>query len=145
MAPILSKHDPNIFHPYILIYKMLVSVCVSILPSVHTDFSAVLYPFWEFEVSLKLARQGHAYYVFHTFSCTPLYNFHAISCNFGYFSHFWANFIMLGIKMSLLELRNSMVILSGTPSQNFRQFSCKFMQYRLFQPFLGQFQHVGYQ
>ena len=36
------------------------------------------------------------------FSC----KFHKISCNFGYFSHFCANFHMLGIKMHVLGLRN---------------------------------------
>merc|ERR1711954_356338 len=43
---------------------------------------------------------------------------HAISCNFtqfsrnlDYFSHFWANFNMLGIKKHVLELRNSLVVL----------------------------------
>jgi len=28
-----------------------------------------------------------------------------------YFSHFWANFNMLGIKKHILELRNSLVVL----------------------------------
>merc|ERR1711954_478938 len=37
-------------------------------------------------------------------------NFTQFSCNLGYFSHFWANFNMLGIKMHVLELRNSLVI-----------------------------------
>ena len=58
----------------------------------------------------------------HAFSC----NFHTISHNFGYFSHFWANFYMLGIKMHVLELRNSLVILSKIShacSRNFMQFS----------------------
>ena len=54
----------------------------------------------------------------HTISC----NFHAISHNFGYFSHFWANFNMLGIKMHVLELRNSLVILSKNFTHVFTQF-----------------------
>merc|ERR1712025_120315 len=39
-------------------------------------------------------------------------NFTQFSPHFGYFSHFWANFNMLSIKMHVLELRNSLVILS---------------------------------
>ena len=58
--------------------------------------------------------------------------FHTISRNFSYFSHFWANFNMLGIKMHVLELRNSMVILSRTPSRNFMQFSCNFSYFSHF-------------
>ena len=48
--------------------------------------------------------------------------FHAILCNFGYFSQFWANVNMLGIKMNVLELRKSMVILSLTFMHSFMQF-----------------------
>merc|ERR1711954_74588 len=57
---------------------------------------------------------------------------HAISRNFtqfsrylgylGYFSHFWANFNMLGIKMHVLELRNSLVILSKNFTRVFTLF-----------------------
>ena len=74
--------------------------------------------------------------------------FQAISHDFGYFSHFWAYFNMLAIKMHVLEQRNLMwyfQALSSTPSCNFKQFSCNFTQFWLFQPFLGQFQHVEYQ
>merc|ERR1711954_60985 len=74
--------------------------------------------------------------------------FTQFSRNFGHFSHFWANFYMLGIKMHVLELRNSLVILSKIShacSRNFTQFHAIFKQFGLFQPFLGQFQHVGYQ
>ena len=68
-------------------------------------------------------------------------NFHSISCNFDYFSHFWANVNIFGTKKHIVQLRNSLC----TPSCNFTQFSCNFTQFRLFQPFWGQFQHVGYQ
>ena len=72
-------------------------------------------------------------------------NFTQFSRNFGYFSHFWANFYMLGIKMHVLELRNSLVILSKNFTRMFTQFHAIFTLFGLFQPFLGQFQHVGYQ
>ena len=52
---------------------------------------------------------------------------------------------MLGIKMHVLELRNSLVILSKNFTRVFTQFHTIFTQFGLFQPFLGQFQHVGYQ
>ena len=70
---------------------------------------------------------------------------HAISRNFGYFSHFWANFYMLGIKMHVLELRNSLVMLSRNFTHVFTQYYAMFNQFGLIQQFLGQFQHVGYQ
>ena len=44
---------------------------------------------------------------FHALSC----NVHAISHDFGYFSLFWANFNMFGIKKHVLELRKSFVVL----------------------------------
>ena len=72
-------------------------------------------------------------------------NFTQFSRNFGYFSHFWANFYMLGIKMHVLELRNSLVILSKNFTRVFTQFHTIFTLFGLFQPFLAQFQHVGYQ
>merc|ERR1711954_345620 len=81
------------------------------------------------------------YSEFHPISHTPsckFTQFSPILCNFGYFSHFWANFNMLGIKMHVLKLRNLRVILSRSPSWDFTQFW-------LFQPFLGQFQHDWYQ
>ena len=53
-------------------------------------------------------------------------NFTQFSRNFGYFSHFWANFNMLGIKMHVLELRNSLVILSKNFTRVFTQFQAKF-------------------
>ena len=66
--------------------------------------------------------KGMLYFEFHA----PL---HAISCNFGYFSHFLANFNMLGIKMHVLELRNSMVILPPTFAHSLMQFPAIFMQF----------------
>ena len=49
-------------------------------------------------------------------------NFTQFSRNFGYFSHFWANFYMLGIKMHVLKLRNSLVILSYNFTHSFTHF-----------------------
>merc|ERR1712081_103488 len=72
-------------------------------------------------------------------------NFTQFSSYLGYFSHFWANFNMLGIKMHVLELKNSLVILSKNLTGVFTQFHAIFTQFGLFQLFLGQFQHVGYQ
>ena len=71
--------------------------------------------------------------------------FHTISHNLCYFSQFWANFNILGIKMHVLELRNSMVIFSCTFTHSFMSFHGIFTQFWLYQPFQGQFQHVGYQ
>ena len=62
---------------------------------------------------------------FHTIS----HNCHPISCNFGYFSHFLENFNMLGIKMHVLELRNSMMILSHTFTHSLTQFHAIFTQF----------------
>ena len=47
--------------------------------------------------------------------------------------------------MHVLVLRNSMVVLSDTFTPSFTLFHKIFTQFWLFQPFLGQFQHVGYQ
>ena len=45
------------------------------------------------------------------FHAPCLCNFTQFSHNLGFFSHFWANFNMLGIKKLILELRNSLVVL----------------------------------
>ena len=69
--------------------------------------------------------------------------FHAI---LGYFSHFWANFNMMGIKKHVLEPRNSLVILSCNFTHVFTQFHAYFMQFLrnlVYFPFLGEFQHVN--
>ena len=73
-------------------------------------------------------------------------NFTQFSRNFGYFSHFWANFYMLGIKKHVLKLRNSLVILSCNFRHVFTQFHAYFMQFLrnlVYFPFLGEFQHVN--
>ena len=54
---------------------------------------------------------GDTFTHFHALPHAISRNFHTISCNFGYFSHFWANINMLGIKKHVLELRNSFVVL----------------------------------
>merc|ERR1711954_397807 len=41
-------------------------------------------------------------------------NFTQFSRNLDYFSHFWVNFNMLGIKKHILKLRNSLVVLGET-------------------------------
>ena len=56
-------------------------------------------------------------------------NFHAISRNFGYFSYFWSNLNMLGININVLQLRNSMVILSYTFTHSLMQFYAIFTQF----------------
>ena len=91
-----------------------------------TQFHAIFTQFWLFQQFL-----GQFLHVGYQNACTRAEKFigntfkkfhacvHAISCNFtqfsrnfGYFSHFWANFNMLGIKKHLLELRNSLVVLA---------------------------------
>ena len=79
-------------------------------------------------------------------------NFTQFSHNLGYFSHFWANFNMLRIKKHVLELRNPLVIYSRNFTHIFtqfhtisRKFHAIFTQLGLFEPFVGQFQHVKYQ
>ena len=52
---------------------------------------------------------------------------------------------MLGIKVHVLDMKNSMVILLRTLTHSFRQFHTISMQVLLLVPFLGQFQHVGYE
>ena len=102
------------------------------------DFSAVLSPFREFEVSLEQLGKGMLYPEFHTISCTPSCKFKQLSRNFKqfllfqplcYFSHFWTNFNILGIKMHVLQLRNSIVILSRTLPHSLMQFHAIFMQF----------------
>merc|ERR1711954_47669 len=63
--------------------------------------------------------------------------FHAISRNFSYFSHFWANFNMLGIKMHVLQLRNSMETFSHTFMHSLMQF------YAMFTHFWSNFNMLG--
>ena len=125
-----------------------VSVC-------YAHYSAVLCPFGMPEVCrtiLAMACYIPSFKKFHARVHTNSHNFTQFSGNLGYFSHFWANLKMLGIKKHILGPRHSLVILSRNFKQVFTQFhaiSCKFQaiftQFRLFQPFLGQFQHVGYQ
>ena len=57
---------------------------------------------------------------------------HTISCNmmqFGLFQPFLANFNMLGMKMHVLKLRNSMMILSHTFTHSLTQFHAIFTQF----------------
>ena len=98
----------------------------------------MLSPFREFEVSLEQLGKGMLYPEFHTISCTPSCKFKQLSRNFKqfllfqplcYFSHFWTNFNILGIKMHVLQLRNSIVILSRTLPHSLMQFHAIFMQF----------------
>ena len=69
------------------------------------------------------------YSEFHAISHTPSCNFTQFSRNFTQFwlfSHFLAYFNMLGIKMRVLEKRNSIVILSHIFMYSLAQFSCNF-------------------
>merc|ERR1711954_461444 len=63
------------------------------------------------------------------------------SRNFGYFSHFWANFYMLGIKMHVLEPRNSLVILSKNFTRVFTQFHAISHNFTQFSRNFGYFSH----
>ena len=54
---------------------------------------------------------GNTFKKFHARVHAISRNFTQFSRNLGYFSHFWANFNMLGIKRHILELRNSLVVL----------------------------------
>ena len=91
-----------------------------------TQFHAIFTQFWLFQPFL-----GQFQHVGYQKACTQAKKFigntfnkfhsrvHAISrnCtqfsrNFGYFSHYWANFNMFGIKKYVLKLRNSLVVLT---------------------------------
>ena len=91
------------------------------------------------------------YSEFHTISQTSSCNFKQFSCTFmqfWLFSHFGVTFNIFGINMPVLKLRNSMVMFSRMFMHSLMQFHTIFTQltqFLLFQPFLGQFQHVGYQ
>merc|ERR1712082_47101 len=63
------------------------------------------------EISPKMACYIPSFKKFHVHVHAISRNFMQFLRNFGYFSHFWANFYMLGIKMHILELRNSLVVL----------------------------------
>ena len=54
---------------------------------------------------------GNTFKKFHARVHAISRNFTQFSRNLDYFSHFWANFNMLGIKKHILELRNSLVVL----------------------------------
>ena len=73
--------------------------------------------------------KGMLYSEFAAISRTPSRNFTQFLQNFMQFwlyHPFLANFNMLGIKMHVLELRNSLVILSKNFTRMFTQFSCNF-------------------
>ena len=114
----------------ILIYKMLACVCLSTL--IFQQWGVHL---GSMRYCWKGLSKGILYSEFHAFSRTPSRNFTQFSHNFGYLSKFWGNFNIFGIKMHVLELNNSMVILSHTfttPSCKFMQFSCNFSYFRDF-------------
>merc|ERR1712081_121550 len=54
---------------------------------------------------------GNTFEKFHARVHAISRNFMQFSRNLDYFSNFWANFNMLGIKKHVLELRNSLVVL----------------------------------
>ena len=87
-----------------------VSLCAS-LSVCHAHYSAVLSPFGKPEVSLEPYRRGHSTIQVSKNFTLVFTQFHAISRNLGYFSHFWANLNMLAIKKYVLQLRNSLVVL----------------------------------
>ena len=122
----------------ILIYKMLVCVCVCVCLYVSCWFLCRVKSVWGIWgiVGTGSARgccilsflQFHS--LLHKISC----NCHAISHIFGYFSHFLANFNMLGIKMHVLKLWNSMGILSCIIIHSFTQLQAIFMQFHTILP-----------
>ena len=71
---------------------------------------------------------GDTFTNFHALPHIISRNFQAISRNFGNFSHFWANFNMLGINMHILDLKNSMKIVSHTFTHSITQFYAIFAQ-----------------
>merc|ERR1712081_15998 len=69
--------------------------------------------------------------------------FHAIFTQFGLFQPFLGQFQHVGYQMHVLELRNSLVILSKNFTRVFTQFHAIFTQFWLFQPFLANFNMLG--
>ena len=121
---------------------MCLCVCLCVH---HTDLSAMLCPLGSLRYRWNQLCKGMLYSEFHVILSNCSRNFHALHTNLAISAIFWANFYMLGIKMHVLELRNSLVILSKNFTRMFMQFHAIFTLFGLFQPFLGQFQHVGYQ
>ena len=105
-------------------------LCLSVRLFVrHAHYSGVLGPFGKPEVSLELFGECILYSKFKKISRACSHNFTQFSRNLGYFSHFWANFNMLGIKKHVLEPRNSSVILSRNFTHLFMQFHANFTQF----------------
>ena len=92
---------------------------------VFTQFHAIFTQFWLFQPFLGQFQHvgyqnactraekfiGNTFKKFHAHVHAISRNFTQFSRNFGYFSHFGANFNMLGIKKHVLEPRNSLVML----------------------------------
>ena len=124
-----------------------------------TQFHAIFTQFWLFQPFLGQFQHvgyqnactraekfiGNTFKKFHARVHAISRNFHAIwtiSAIFGPISTCWVSKSMY----SSWEIQWWYFhTLSRTPSCNFTQFTCNFTQFQLFQPFLGQFQHVEYQ
>ena len=81
---------------------------------------------------------GNTFTQFHAPLHAILRDFTQFLRNLGFFSHFWANFNMFGIKKHVLEPRNLSVILSRNLTHLFMQFHANFTQ---FSRNLGYFSH----
>ena len=105
------------FHPILAQFHAILAISAIFWPISTCWVSKCMYLSWEIQ-----------WWYFHTLSRTPSCNFMQFSHNFTQFSHnftqvwlfqaFLANINMLGIKMHVLELKNSMVILSRTFPQS---------------------------
>merc|ERR1711954_288967 len=93
--------------------------------AISRNFHAIFMQFWLFQPFLGQFQHagyqnactraekfiGNTFKKFHARVHAISRNSTQFSHNLGYFSHFWANFNMLGIKKHILELRNSLVVL----------------------------------
>ena len=100
--------------------------CILSFTQFHALLHAIFMQFWLFQPFLGQFQHvgyqnactpaekfnGNIFTHIHTLPHAILCNFYAVSHNFGFLSHFWANFNMLGIKKSVLELRNSLMVLA---------------------------------
>ena len=127
------------------IKRLCVSVCVSVRMS--RSLLSCIKSVWKAGgiVRTVLVRACYipSFKKFHARVHAISRNFTQFSRNLGYFSHFWANFNMLGIKMHVLELRNSMVILSRTFTHSLTQLHAISHNFCFFSHFWANFNMLG--
>ena len=134
-------------------YKALVSLCVFVSLCVRMSRSLLsrIMSVWKAGGTVRTVSAMACYIPtfkkFHARVHAISRNFTQFSRNLGYFSHFWANFNMLGIKKHVLEPRNSLVILSRNFTHLFMQFHANFTQFSrnlgYFHQFLVSFNMFG--